>query len=203
MYKVEFLGKSNCGESLEGEDSEQEDEVIDSKAITLDQASDDDEVVDSVINRLSGFTHSTKNPNFRYEMDHSFKDFEFTNENVFCKKSDKSGRDSKDSTMKKVEVAIHREGGIDLPLQIIRTGENRSQNISLNSQEIKEKKEIELAVCLYDFEPQKKTDLGFKAGERILIESRNDSANWWFGSIGTRKGWFPRNYIKIKKVAKD
>lgn len=64
-----------------------------------------------------------------------------------------------------------------------------------------DKKQIELAVCLYDFQPQKAGDLGFKAGERILIESRKDSDNWWFGSIGTRKGWFPKNYIELKTVS--
>lgn len=45
-----------------------------------------------------------------------------------------------------------------------------------------------------------KDDLGFKAGERILIEHRKQSNNWWYGSIGSRKGWFPQNYVKLKKV---
>jgi len=36
-----------------------------------------------------------------------------------------------------------------------------------------------------------------------MIEFRKDSDNWWFGSIGGRKGWFPKNYIQLKKIIKE
>jgi len=108
--------------------------------------------------------------------------------------------DSKQSTLQRVEAGKSR--ATDMPLQMIRN-ENVSQNISYKKPDLKTAKEIELAIWLYDFEPQKKSDLGFKAGERIMIEFRKDSDNWWFGSIGGRKGWFPKNYIQLKKIIKE
>ena len=78
--------------------------------------------------------------------------------------------------------------------------ENASNNIPSPSEPCSRKK-IELAICLYDFDPQKSNDLGFKAGERIMIESRTETANWWFGSIGERKGWFPKNYVQLKELS--
>lgn len=56
---------------------------------------------------------------------------------------------------------------------------------------------FEVAVCLYDFIPQRDSDLMFNAGENILVERRREEDNWWYGSIGERRGWFPKNYVTI------
>jgi len=49
--------------------------------------------------------------------------------------------------------------------------------------------------ALYDFEAQREGDLGFRAGDEIVVldEAAND---WWTGRIGGREGLFPANYVQ-------
>ena len=47
------------------------------------------------------------------------------------------------------------------------------------------------------FNGEKEQDLSFKVGEKILVESKVKGSNWYFGSIGSRKGWFPSDHVKI------
>ena len=170
-YKVAYLGKSHWqDESLdseeEEEESEVEQEVIDSKGISVDQTSDDDEVVDSVVNRLKSFGHPKQHKNKRYE--HSMSDFEFTHENIFRQSKDTFiVDDSKESAFSHLGAENHQQSGFNLPLQMLKQSENTPHNITFKKPDVKDKSQIELAVWLYDFKPQKKTDLGFKAGERI------------------------------------
>ncbi|CCM01425.1 uncharacterized protein FIBRA_03476 [Fibroporia radiculosa] len=52
-------------------------------------------------------------------------------------------------------------------------------------------------VALYDFSPQAEGDLEFKAGDRIEVVERTDSAeDWWTGRVGNRQGTFPGNYVQ-------
>ncbi|CAI2387696.1 unnamed protein product [Moneuplotes crassus] len=188
-YTVEFLGKSHCDESQESEEAESEIESYeDYKGISIDQTSDDDTLVDNVINKITTVGNKGRT-NERYKQETGMNDFEFTNENIFTKSNDLfCPISSRDSTLDKIETESQQQSRFNLPLQV----ENKKK---LND-------DIELAVCLFDFKPQKKTDLGFKAGERIKIVKRKEHANWWFGSIGSREGYFPKNYVKLKKIPK-
>ncbi|CAI2387748.1 unnamed protein product [Moneuplotes crassus] len=160
----------------------------DEKDPSIDQTSDDDTVVDNVINKITNVRSKAKT-NQRYKKGIDMNEFEFINENIFTKSNDLyCPISSRDSTLDNIEGENEKKVGFNLPLQI----EHKK----------KPQKEIELAVCLFDFEPQKKSDLGFKAGERIKIVSRSDTTNWWFGSIGSREGYFPKNFIELKKVSK-
>ncbi|PCH33055.1 BAR-domain-containing protein [Wolfiporia cocos MD-104 SS10] len=52
-------------------------------------------------------------------------------------------------------------------------------------------------VALYDFSPQAEGDLEFRAGDRIEVIERTESAeDWWTGRIGGRQGVFPGNYVQ-------
>ncbi|KAH9811626.1 hypothetical protein DFH28DRAFT_900373 [Melampsora americana] len=51
------------------------------------------------------------------------------------------------------------------------------------------------AMAVYDFKPTEEGDLGFQKGDMIKIESKIDD-DWWTGSIGMRKGIFPRNRVE-------
>ena len=56
-------------------------------------------------------------------------------------------------------------------------------------------RKIEIGTAIKAFFGQKEQDLNFKIGEKILIESKIKGSNWYFGSIGARKGWFPATHI--------
>ncbi|KAJ1338341.1 SH3 domain-containing YSC84-like protein 1 [Microdochium nivale] len=56
------------------------------------------------------------------------------------------------------------------------------------------------AVAQFTFEADQPGDLGFKKGEVITVLKKTTSDNdWWTGSIGTRTGIFPSNYVKLQE----
>ncbi|KZP00773.1 DUF500-domain-containing protein [Calocera viscosa TUFC12733] len=53
-------------------------------------------------------------------------------------------------------------------------------------------------IALYNFEAQQSGDLGFRKGDVIVITKKTRSTDdWWTGSIGSRQGMFPANYIEV------
>lgn len=54
---------------------------------------------------------------------------------------------------------------------------------------------IELVEALYDYKPQQPEDLELRTGDKIQV-LEHTSPDWWKGSIGSRSGMFPSNYIK-------
>lgn len=56
----------------------------------------------------------------------------------------------------------------------------------------------QLAVCLYDFEPQQEGDLKIRKGDQIeVLERTADTNGWWRGrSLNGEEGLFPGNYVK-------
>lgn len=213
QYKIEFVSRRNLEESSdeeeESEDEEEEEQYypnphehhhIDSQVISMSQESDDDDVVDNVIMKFTNLNSNkeeqfkTSHSSNRYKNLNANNSLEFTDENPF--------KESFDSLSKS---AFHdpQQSGFNLPLQVMPKNDNKKKKYDQNLyQSMKEEtNKIEFAICLYDFKPQKKDDLGFKAGERIIIEHRKNTNNWWYGRIGDRKGWFPQNYIKLKSTS--
>ncbi|KZT68437.1 BAR-domain-containing protein [Daedalea quercina L-15889] len=61
----------------------------------------------------------------------------------------------------------------------------------------KPKQAASYVVALYDFTPQAEGDLEFRAGDRIEVIERTESAeDWWTGRIDGRQGVFPGNYVQ-------
>jgi len=50
--------------------------------------------------------------------------------------------------------------------------------------------------AVYDFEPEDANELGFSKGEIIRVTNHSDT-NWWEGELGSRRGLFPRSYVRI------
>ena len=51
---------------------------------------------------------------------------------------------------------------------------------------------MQYVVALYDFAAQAEGDLDFKAGDRIEVVERTDSAeDWWTGRLNGQQGVFP------------
>ncbi|TAQ87075.1 hypothetical protein B7494_g4592 [Chlorociboria aeruginascens] len=56
------------------------------------------------------------------------------------------------------------------------------------------------AVALFTFDADQPGDLGFKKGDIITVTQKTEKAeDWWTGTIGTRTGIFPSNYVEMKK----
>eukprot|EP00126_Sphaerothecum_destruens_P009854 Sdes_comp20609_c0_seq1m15636 len=54
------------------------------------------------------------------------------------------------------------------------------------------------AKALYDFEAQQDGDLGFRAGDIIIITKKTLSSNdWWEGECKGKRGSFPANYVSM------
>lgn len=54
--------------------------------------------------------------------------------------------------------------------------------------------EVEEYIACYPYESNEIGDLVFSAGERISVFKKE--GDWWTGSIGTRTGIFPSNYVQ-------
>jgi len=134
-YTVEFLGKNSYkdeSEESEEEESEEEESEIEKysrfwKGFSVDQTSDEDDVVDSVINKISSFSASNKATNQRYKQDFTMSEFEFTNENnIFTKGTELfwpiSSRDSTIDNKDNESWGSQQQSGFNLPLQIHKKG---------------------------------------------------------------------------------
>lgn len=59
----------------------------------------------------------------------------------------------------------------------------------------------EYVVALYDFEAQADGDLSFRAGDRIEIVEKTDSAeDWWTGKLNGAQGVFPGRCLLLPDV---
>jgi hypothetical protein len=55
----------------------------------------------------------------------------------------------------------------------------------------------EWVVALFDFTEALNGELCFKKGDQIeLLESAEDSFDWWKGKSNQTEGWFPANYVE-------
>jgi len=52
------------------------------------------------------------------------------------------------------------------------------------------------AEALYDFEAENDSELSFQEGEIIKLVSQVDE-NWYEGTVRSRTGYFPINYVKV------
>jgi len=54
------------------------------------------------------------------------------------------------------------------------------------------------AIALYDFQAAQPGDLSFSKGDVIVITKRSESTDdWWTGTVDSRKGIFPANFIEV------
>jgi len=52
--------------------------------------------------------------------------------------------------------------------------------------------------ALYDFDAQADGDLSFKAGDKIeLVEKSESAEDWWTGKLRGQQGVFPGNYVQV------
>lgn len=55
-----------------------------------------------------------------------------------------------------------------------------------------------IAVALYDFAPERDTDLAFLRGDRIKVLRKTGSdQDWWYGEVNGLRGNFPSNYVSF------
>ncbi|KIR35290.1 hypothetical protein I307_01852 [Cryptococcus deuterogattii 99/473] len=65
------------------------------------------------------------------------------------------------------------------------------------------------AVAMFDFKPGAAGDLGFKAGDVVIVlDYAGDSSEWWEGRLASegsagRKGIFPCTYVEVLGLPKD
>ncbi|KAG8897701.1 hypothetical protein FRB99_007980, partial [Tulasnella sp. 403] len=58
-------------------------------------------------------------------------------------------------------------------------------------------KPVIYVTALYDFDAQADGDLSFRAGDKIELVERSDSAeDWWTGKLNGKQGVFPGNYVQ-------
>lgn len=121
-YPVEFIGKKHYTNNNQ-ESQEEELEIgsrKDDNNISIDQTSDDDTVVDNVINKITNVRSKAKT-NQRYKQGIDMNEFEFINENIFTKSNDLfCPISSLDSTLDNIESESEKKGGFNLPLQVER-----------------------------------------------------------------------------------
>ncbi|XP_076356272.1 uncharacterized protein LOC143249760 isoform X2 [Tachypleus tridentatus] len=61
---------------------------------------------------------------------------------------------------------------------------------------------ITYAEALWDHVTMDPEELGFQAGEVIEVSDSMDK-DWWWGSIGTRSGWFPATFVRLRVNQED
>ncbi|CAH1776541.1 unnamed protein product [Owenia fusiformis] len=63
------------------------------------------------------------------------------------------------------------------------------------------KKEVQYyAIATFPFEAQSDSDLSFNTGDRIAVNEQIDD-DWLSGTIGSRSGVFPKNFVEIEKTS--
>jgi DNA repair exonuclease SbcCD ATPase subunit len=66
-----------------------------------------------------------------------------------------------------------------------------------NGADSEEEEFIEIkARALFDYEATNETELGFKAGD-ILLVSEQDESGWWYAELNGKQGFVPSNYLTI------
>ncbi|XP_077172907.1 GRB2-related adapter protein [Paroedura picta] len=71
----------------------------------------------------------------------------------------------------------------------------KKQQLFLRDREqSREPKKPKFVQAQFNFPAQEPTQLGFVRGDVIEILDCSD-ANWWKGKLGTKSGFFPRNYV--------
>lgn len=158
-YKIEFVSQKECldEDSWEEEESEYEydsgREQLQSKNMTLTQNSDEDEAIDNVFTNYQN--HIIKEKSKKAYNQHSSnrynnqanKSLEFIEENPF--------KDTYESNSK-YSVCDPQQSGFNLPLQIITPSATDMPKVAISpSNPSSKSKQIELAIWLYDFKPQK------------------------------------------------
>lgn len=53
----------------------------------------------------------------------------------------------------------------------------------------------EYVEAIYEYKPQQPEDLELRVGDKVQV-LEHTSPDWWRGSIGSRSGMFPSNYVK-------
>ncbi|KAJ3038316.1 hypothetical protein HDV00_000827 [Rhizophlyctis rosea] len=54
------------------------------------------------------------------------------------------------------------------------------------------------ATALFNYVPERDTDLGFQKGDTIIVTRQGSPEEWWRGKVGEgREGEFPGNYVRI------
>ncbi len=49
---------------------------------------------------------------------------------------------------------------------------------------------------MYDFSPEQETDLALRQGDIVTnLNTETGQDGWWYGTIGTKSGFFPRDYV--------
>lgn len=90
------------------------------------------------------------------------------------------------------------------PIQAIGAGSNASSSTNAGSNTVAPppgpppapSPALEYAEALYPYKPQQPEDLELRAGDKIQV-LEHTSKDWWKGSIGSRSGMFPSNYVKV------
>lgn len=56
-----------------------------------------------------------------------------------------------------------------------------------------------LCTALYPFAPQNSDELGFEAGQTLVLLAREGfGEGWWKGALDGREGVFPANYVRVE-----
>ncbi|XP_004521766.1 intersectin-1 isoform X2 [Ceratitis capitata] len=58
--------------------------------------------------------------------------------------------------------------------------------------------EVEYYIAAYPYQSSESGDLSFNAGEMVMVIKKE--GDWWTGTIGTRTGMFPSNYVQKADV---
>mmetsp|Transcript_6272 Transcript_6272/g.15119 ORF Transcript_6272/g.15119 Transcript_6272/m.15119 type:complete len:678 (-) Transcript_6272:414-2447(-) len=53
------------------------------------------------------------------------------------------------------------------------------------------------AVALFNFEPREADELPLKEGDKVIVESKHDTDDWWEGGCNGKSGCFPMNFVKV------
>lgn len=76
---------------------------------------------------------------------------------------------------------------------------NVNANDQEQQQEITYNGDVEYYVAMYPYESAEVGDLNFNAGEIIMVTKKE--GDWWTGTIGTRVGIFPSNFVQKTDVS--
>jgi len=80
----------------------------------------------------------------------------------------------------------------NIPIQ--ESSEDRAQEKLKRKEELKRPTKT-VVKALYDFAPLQSGDLGFKAGDKIIVTNSIDH-DWWQGRVNKTQGQFPSNYVE-------